>query len=428
MVIVSPHFPPSSLAGAHRARHLARHLPAAGWRPTILCVDERFHSEALDPALGRRVPADIEIIKARALPKDLARRFGIGDISLRGGLQLRRELLTLLKTRRIDAVLITGMPFYPMLNAAAVARRLGVPVVLDFQDPWVSAWGAAQEPLSKAGLTHLLATRLEPLAVRHAAFVTSVSDIQNDQMAARYPWLDRERMAAIPIGGDPDDFDAAAQTDGSATAGALSPGKINLSYVGAYWPRAEKPVRQLMKAIAHLRDHHPALADRLRFNFVGTVTGGDPEIRPVSEIARSEGVGPFTHEIPERLPFLEALALMRRSDGLVLIGSDEPHYTASKIYPALMSGTPFLSLFHAQSSAHAILTSAGGGLALAFADEPELNALAPQLADGLRRLAETPKAMGRADPAAYASYTAASVAARFGAIFDRVADERRRGR
>ncbi len=43
VLVVSPHFPPSTLAGVHRARHLAKHLPAAGWRPTVLCVDESHH-------------------------------------------------------------------------------------------------------------------------------------------------------------------------------------------------------------------------------------------------------------------------------------------------------------------------------------------------------------------------------------------------
>ena len=45
MVLVSPYFPPSTLAGVHRARHLAKHLPAWGWKPIVLCVDEAFHEQ-----------------------------------------------------------------------------------------------------------------------------------------------------------------------------------------------------------------------------------------------------------------------------------------------------------------------------------------------------------------------------------------------
>src|SRR5258705_213570 len=220
--------------------------------------------------------------------------------------------------------MITGSTYYPMLFASEIRRRFKVPVVLDFQDPWVSAWGAAQKPLSKAGLSHRLATLLEPHALRAADFVTSVSDIQNAEMAARYAWLDGKRMAGL------------------------------------------------------------------------------------------------IHEIPRRLPFLEALSWLARSQGVLLIGSDEPHYTASKIYPGLMSGRPFLSLFHRESSAHAILTATGGGSAFSFATRQELEALELPLMEALRTLVLKPETLGTVDPAAYAPYEASNVARRFAAIFDRL--------
>ena len=39
-LITSPHFPPSTVAGVHRARHLAKHLPAHGWAPPDLRIIE----------------------------------------------------------------------------------------------------------------------------------------------------------------------------------------------------------------------------------------------------------------------------------------------------------------------------------------------------------------------------------------------------
>ena len=51
-LILSPYFPPSTLAGVHRARHLAKHLPTGGWLPIVLCVDEASHEERLEPALS----------------------------------------------------------------------------------------------------------------------------------------------------------------------------------------------------------------------------------------------------------------------------------------------------------------------------------------------------------------------------------------
>jgi len=409
------------VAGVHRARHLAKHLPATGWRPIVLCVDERCHEERLDPALAQLVPGDAEIVKVAALPARLTRPLGIGELSLRAWRPLRRGLFQLLRTRPADAVLITGSPYYPMLLSRDIKRRFGVPVVLDFQDPWVSAWGAAQPALSKPGMVHRLATLLEPQALRAADFVTSVSEGQNAAMTARYPWLDGARMAAIPIGGDPDDFAALRAANRPEGAIDLDPDLIHLSYVGTFLPRAGPLVRALFRGFARLREAEPALAARLRLNFVGTRNRpGDVWDCPVRAIAEAEGIAEAVREIPSRVPYLAALDVFARSHGALLIGSDEPHYTASKIYPALMCGRPFLSLFHHASSAHAILAAAGGGIALAFADCGELDPLAALLADGLRTLALRPESLGKPSPAAYAPYDARAIARRFAEIFNRL--------
>ena len=267
IVVVSPHFPPSSLAGVHRARHLAKHLPEAGWTPIVLCVDPTQHEELLDPTLAELVPKEIEVLKASALPARLTRTFGIGDVGLRSWTFLRQSLIRLLSTRRIGAVLITGSPYYPMLLAGEIRRRFGVPVVLDFQDPWVSSWGAEQPVMSKAGLTHRLAVLLEPRALRAASFITSVSDTQNADMAARYPWLDPERMSAIPIGGDPDDFVAVRAKAPTRELLDDEPDFFHLSYVGTFLPHSGELFRVLFRAFARLRSTEPALAARIRTQF-----------------------------------------------------------------------------------------------------------------------------------------------------------------
>lgn len=424
VIVVSPYFPPSTLAGVHRGRHLAKHLPAAGWKPIVVCVDEAHHEERLDPELADLVPRTVEVLKTGAVPARWTRPLGIGDLGLRGWAPLRRTVWRLLASRPIHAVLITGAPYYPMLMASAIRRRFGVPVVLDFQDPWVSAWGAAQPARTKAGLSHQLACWLEPNALRHAQFVTSVSETQNAEMAARHAWLDSERMAAIPIGGDPEDFVSLRAGLQGRDYKQRDPAIVRLSYVGTFLPRAAPVLRTLFRSFARLRAAAPALATRIRLDFVGTSTHpNDDATYRVRSIADGEGVADAVCERPARIPYLEALGVLARSDGLLLIGSDEPHYTASKIYPALMSGRPFLSLFHRASSAHAILAAAGGGRALAFATPEELAGLEAPLADTLRELATEPEALGRVDPAAYAPYEASEIARRFANVFDRVAAE-----
>ena len=104
------------------------------------------------------------------------------------------------------------------------------------------------------------------------------------------------------------------------------------------------------------RRAEPHLAERLRLQFVGSSNNraGHADYR-VRGLAAAQGVGDLVVETPQRVAYLDALGLVAQSQGILLIGSDEPHYTASKIYPVLMSGIPYLSLYHAASSAHDIL-------------------------------------------------------------------------
>lgn len=425
-IIVAPYFPPSSLAGVHRPRHLAKHLPEHGWIPTILAVAPTHYIEANDDALAAMVPSSVDIRRVGALSAAFTGVVGIREISLRSWFGLRRALDEMLGTGEYAAVLITGSPYFPMLFSKRIERRYGVPVVLDFQDPWVSNWGAKQPFGSKVGISHWLAKRLEPVAMRHCSWVTSVSKVQNRQMAERYPWFAANRMAAIPIGSDPADFEHLRDVKDSRAGQWLDSDRVNLSYVGTFLPEAAPLVRTLFVALAALRAAAPALVDRLRLNFIGTSNQpGITDRYGITPLAREAGVADIVSETPERIPFLDALGVLANSDGILMVGSTEPHYTASKIYPGLMSGRPFLSLFHESSSAHEILSAAGGGVALSFQDENELHGLKSEISEALSILVRQPEGLGRADPVVYAPYTASAVAGEFAAIFDRLVEDSR---
>jgi hypothetical protein len=245
------------------------------------------------------------------------------------------------------------------------------------------------------------------------------------QLATRYPWLDPERMAAIPIGSDPEDFNALTMADGNQGSFVLESGYFHLSYVGTIWPPVIPTIRVLLRAVARLRSNFPEIYKRLRLNFVGTTANpNDVAGFRVLPLAKAEGVANIVREVPQRLPYLEALSILLRSDATLMLGSNEPHYTASKIYPYLMSGKPYLSAFHLASSAHEILTAAGGGIALAFSSDEELGALEGPICDGLFRLATEPETLGKADSSVYMPYEARSIARRYAEIFEQIVSER----
>ncbi|MEO0451503.1 MAG: glycosyltransferase [Pseudomonadota bacterium] len=422
VLIISPHFPPSTLAGVHRARHLAKHLPAHGWQPVIIRADERHYTEAPDPELAALLPEDIIQIRTGAWSAKWTRKLGIGDIGIRAYSRIKTAICDAVVKYNPRAILITGSPFYPMLMTSWIKANFDLPVVLDFQDPWINGTGGSRPYFSKGRMAHRLSVALEPKAVREADWVTSVSALQNEQMAARYPHFSVDRMSAIPIGGDPEDYDALRSSPPQNTPVKLPEGTFNLCYVGTFLPRATRVAEALFEAVSTLVQHTPSLREKLRLVFVGTSNqppglGARAPKHLIKPIADAAGLGGMVVEHPERVPFLNALSLLANADAIMMIGSDEPHYTASKIYPGLMSGTPFLSLFHEQSSSHQILSNAGGGLAHGFSDIDQIGDLQSALIESLTTLMRPGIDLGKPNPSSYANYTADSVSQAFADVF-----------
>src|SRR5207248_9778810 len=97
-------------------------------------------------------------------------------------------------------------PTYPALLGPMLKRKFGLPFVLDYQDPWVGAWGRSVGPASngrpdlKSRASRLVATRLEPIALRAADAVTAVSRATYEQALARAPPARPGIVEGLPTG------------------------------------------------------------------------------------------------------------------------------------------------------------------------------------------------------------------------------------
>src|SRR4051794_21163273 len=181
VLMISPHFPPDSSAGTHRARLLAPRLAEYGWEPTVLTVDASAYEGPLDLSLADSVPRTLRVVRSRAWRADTMRPFGLGDLGLRAFAALRRDAVALLAAERFDAVYMTTYPIYPAALGPMLKRRFGVPFVIDFQDPWVGAWGQSVgggpggSADFKSRASRAVAAWLEPRVLRAADGITAVS-------------------------------------------------------------------------------------------------------------------------------------------------------------------------------------------------------------------------------------------------------------
>jgi hypothetical protein len=251
--------------------------------------------------------------------------------------------------------------------------------------------------------------------------IVGVSRGTTDEVISRYRWLMPEQATEIPYGGEPLDFDFLRRHPRKNPIFDPSDDLIHLSYVGAYTASMEPVVHALFRGLRQASTADRALFSRVRVHFVGTRYGaGGYSDQPILRAAAACGVTGLVDEHPARVSYLDALNLLLQSHGLLAVGSVEPHYTASKIFPYILAAKPVLAIFHEQSSVVGILAETRAGEVITFRDSKTLEQAADEVALGLRRLAELPQGFQpgvRWD--AFQSYTTRAMAARLAQVFDR---------
>ena len=352
LLILYPHWPPSNLAGMHRARLTANFAIDAGWNVTVIAVHPSDYEEALDEEMAQLVRPGIDIIHVPALP--VFRIFGkraIGDIGLRGYSAMKRAATEYLAQEKVDFIWIPIPSWYTSLMGRPLSKRFGVPFGVDYIDPWVYQLTQHEPPFSRAWWTRLVALLLEPQAIRHASLISGVSEAYFtpalDRVFGKKP---RPVTVAMPYGFDPADH----TIEPSTPQYPFDPHSHRfILYAGAFLPHSERFARHLLRGINALVTGGIWPED-LMLQFVGTGKRLGPSI---ADIATEEGVAHFVQEHSARAPFLTIQSLLRKSSAALVIGSTEPHYTASKTFQCLLSGKPVIALLHERSSALSFLSN-----------------------------------------------------------------------
>ena len=345
VLIVYPHWPPSNLVGVHRVRLIANNLSQQGWLPIVLTVAEEFYEEPGSPESVKLVDDSVEVIKVSAQePWSLFNKRLVGDIGLRAYRSLKDEALRLCSKRPIDFVWISMPSWYTSLLGNTIRQKTGVPFGIDYQDPWVQPLPEGTSPFSRAAITQRWARILEPRALRHATLVTGINRPYFQGALDRNPKLN-PHTAAFQLG-----FDAADHSIEHPTESPWPKNKLIALYPGAFLPLSSPFHRAILHAFKEL-DSRGELPDEACLAYIGTGHSN----RPVLTIARELEIEHRVIELPERIPYLEVQQLLRNVHGCMIIGSPEPHYSASKVFQSVLSGRPILALLHKDSEALHIL-------------------------------------------------------------------------
>jgi Glycosyl transferase 4-like domain len=386
ILIVSPHFPPVNTADLHRVRLLLPHMQEQGWAAEVLAVEPAQIASPLDEWLLGGLPPKVLVHRVKALSLSWSKVPGFGTLGFRSLLALAKAGDRLLADKHFDLIYFSTTVFEVHILGAYWKQRFGVPFVIDYQDPWVNDYYQKHPEIVPPGgrlkykVIDTIHRCMEPFVIKACAGITAVSPAYPKQIDLRYPFFSHKPRLILPFPGSSEDFERVKIQAPQQTFFDSKDIYQHWVYAGVVIPQMTIAIRALFRA---LRDHTTTeFKASLRINFLGTsyATAGN-QSKIIELLASDYGLQEIVQELPDRMPYSQTLACLNSADALMVIGSDDPGYTASKIYPYLLARKPLLAIFHEESSIVPLLSSVGGGVCVSFRSEETEKSIAQRLAN-----------------------------------------------
>lgn len=381
LLFVSPRFAPCNGADTHRVRGLLRPLADLGCDVTVLACSADLDRNPQDPWLIEGLDQRVEVIRVNGIGRSLERIPGLGSLSARCYLSLHKKGLQVLRQSRFDWVVFSTTEF--PINHLGVdwKKKTGTPFVIDYQDPWTSNYYREHPEVTPPGghlkytVARALNRWLEGRTLRQASGIISVSAGYPRLIAKEFPGLCPPHLVQ-PFPVNTDDFALIRKTQDHR--GRTNTECTEWTYVG----RGGEDMRRSCSIFFRWLRAQPPGSNRVRL--IGTSYAGTGRARTtLRDLAHELGVGELVTEDPDRVPFSEALRIIFHADALFIPGSDDPSYTASKIFPYLAAGKPTIAIFHEGSSVPEIMKTSRVGTCITFGADPESDIRALQQLNSL---------------------------------------------
>lgn len=346
LLVVSYYYPPMGLSGVIRTAKFTRYLPRHGWHPTVLTVGDvgyYVHDESL---LREVVDAGVRIERTKTfdplyimrrrkrvkMPTTASRRFAIGathtflqpDNKIGWKRHAVRRGLELAEETRFDAIYATAPPFTSFLIGRELQDALGIPLVIDYRDPWLDN----QDYFFATPLHRSYAAGLEENVLKNADGIVVVNRRIKEGLIARYPFLSHETVHILTSGYDANDFGEARRHPMARSE------RMRFTFSGV--ADAHQTPELFLRALSRLFAAKPALRGEIEACFVGTMH--DRFRKMATRLGVSSAI-----VAPGYVEHLEAVRWLLASDVLWLT-TRSPAITPGKIHEYVGTGKPILSI------------------------------------------------------------------------------------
>lgn len=382
VLIITYYWPPSGGSGVQRWLKCVRYLREFGWEPIVYTVSNGEYPVS-DPLLEKEIPEGVQVLKRPIWePYQLYKRFtgqktsqkvvsgflkdkkpslsGRISVWIRGNLFIpdarrfwigpsAKFLRGWLKENPVDAMVSTGPPHSMHLIALKLRRKLNLPWVADFRDPWTNIDFYQELMLSKwADRKH---HRLEKAVVDNASRVVVVGNVMREE----FEEIGKRKVDVVTNGYDEADVQMVPASERDKAFSIAHIGMLNQHRSHeAFWA-----------ALQQLCVETPGFREHLLVRLVGKVDFA------ARESIERHGLGGQVKYI-DYLGHHEAVALQGRSQLLLLSINDTPNargVITGKLFEYLASRRPVLCIGPVDGDAAAIVKDAQAGMTVGFKDQ-----------------------------------------------------------
>ncbi|GAB5410856.1 MAG: glycosyltransferase family 4 protein [Balneolaceae bacterium] len=385
VLIITYYWPPSGGSGVQRWVKFTKYIRQFGWEPVIY-TPSNPEAPAIDNSLLKDIPSDVEVIKAPIWePYTFYKKFvGIKkdeklgaalmssgnensflkniSIWIRGNFFIPdarkfwispsvKFLETYLKKEKVDAIISTGPPHSMHLIGLGISKKMNLPWIADFRDPWTNIDFFEDLKLSKfARKKH---HKLEKKVLDSTDKIVVISNT----MKKEFEEITNSDITVITNGFDSQDFSPKKY---------LPNIKCTISHIGML--TATRNPQILWEVLKELSVELEGFKENFLLQLVGRVDGS---IQADIDKFKLEDLV----EIIRYLPHDKVIPIQQKSEALLLIINDSPNAAlllTGKVFEYLAAKRPIICITPIDGDASKLLEETATASTVLYSDKNEL--------------------------------------------------------
>ncbi len=383
VLVITYYWPPAGGPGVQRTLKFVKYLRDFGWEPIVYTVSNGEYP-IHDPSLEKEIPKDVKVIRQpiwepfslykRLIGQKQEEKINPGFLKQEGKKQKNliedfsvwvrgnffipdarkfwikpsvKYLAQFLKDNPVEAIFTSGPPHSAHMIGLGLKKRLNLPWVSDFRDPWTNIDFYDQLKLSKwADRKH---HRLEKEVLDSSSEVLVIGNTMKEEFEA----LTQTPVTVLHNGYDETDLPLTLKKP-DPCFGIVHIGMIN----------KDRNHKIFWKALEELMDEIPSLANDLVLKFIGKAD------QTVFEDAKAHGLEKFCEKVPY-VPHSEIHAEQQKAPILYLPINNTPNakgILTGKIFEYLAAQRPILCVGPTDGDAAKVIQKAEAGKVVNFED------------------------------------------------------------